>query len=1123
MLLHRGHSLSRPERGHPRAPLLNPEGEPDDPFSDGRKPHWWRMWWHYLAIVATFWAPPPLLNLVGLHSAPVRQAWREKVTLVLFACALSAIIAFITVGLQRSLCSNQADNLFMNVKDASGAVGVLGNAYSLSDRPKLGGTEIYSDIKANPGLDYTQYLDTFQYPFPECADVNAAVAKPLHCSNVHGKSIQCSDKLDFKMIESKLHLKKENKSIGFDWDDVLNNTQKLMAIDGHVLNLNTYFATYPQPIPNDSVDRTIRTYFSMNPRIADATSVFAHDKQARDALGCIKQRFLAGQVNYKTPGCFVADLILYVSLIVILGLVFARTIMAIWFLLVGSRRLASTPPAPGKFSATGMRRPRPKSHVILPNDATQPNAGGVAPWAKKQVLAHPSTAPGHGINQMSSSSVMIPASMTPEDIGNDPYIVCLVTCYSEGLDGISATLSSLSSTEYPTNRKLIFVVADGMITGEGESMSTPDICVSLMCPDLRFGTPTPMQYRSVAAGKKAQNMALVYAGHYLNPSGGEPVPMVVVVKCGMPDEVHAKKAGNRGKRDSQMVLMNFFQHVTYNDPMTPLDYDLFRKVHALMGVTPDFFELVLMVDADTKVHPPCLRYLANAMLNDHRIMGACGETQIQNKLQSWVTSIQVFEYFISHHQVKSFEAVFGGVTCLPGCFSMYRIKARKPGYEDWIPVIVKPDITREYSQSIVTTLHQKNLLLLGEDRFLSTLLLRTFPHRRMVFVPHAVCHTVVPHTLRMLMSQRRRWINSTVHNLMELVLVRDLCGTFCFSMQFVVLMDLIGTLVLPVAISLTYYLIVKSAMNPPKDFTSAIPLTMLLAVLFLPGFVITLVRFQPVFIIWLIIYLIFLPVWNFLLPAYSFWHFDDFSWGETRRVEGETKSAAHDADEEGYQAALNVPMRLWTEWESSRIRKQEREARRREEFERQYGGGFYNDGALDAPELSSRALIGKAPPAPRSSPFDLSNSPRSNAVSEDDRWGDQIGAYNENDALPELVHPARPVSMLASHGDGVVEGNDLESMLQGGWDDNVSSLSKPRGQFMPVLNQSSTSLADERDPLAGLAASRSSVDMNTTFPSMPSFSESLRPFDTPPAASSAVEERRSHARSRSTGVRSPPS
>jgi hypothetical protein len=29
--------------------------------------------------------------------------------------------------------------------------------------------------------------------------------------------------------------------------------------------------------------------------------------------------------------------------------------------------------------------------------------------------------------------------------------------------------------------------------------------------------------------------------------------------------------------------------------MTPLDFDLFRKIHILMGVTPDFFEVCLMV------------------------------------------------------------------------------------------------------------------------------------------------------------------------------------------------------------------------------------------------------------------------------------------------------------------------------------------------------------------------------------------------------------------------------------------------------------------------------------------------------------------------------------------------
>lgn len=82
-------------------------------------------------------------------------------------------------------------------------------------------------------------------------------------------------------------------------------------------------------------------------------------------------------------------------------------------------------------------------------------------------------------------------------------------------------------------------------------------------------------------------------------------------------------------------------------------------------------------------------------------------------------------------------------------------------------------------------------------------MLKTFPKRKLIFVPKAYCKTTVPETFKVLLSQRRRWINSTVHNLMELVLVRELCGTFCFSMQFVVFMELVGTVVLPAAITFT--------------------------------------------------------------------------------------------------------------------------------------------------------------------------------------------------------------------------------------------------------------------------------------------------------------------------------
>lgn len=258
--------------------------------------------------------------------------------------------------------------------------------------------------------------------------------------------------------------------------------------------------------------------------------------------------------------------------------------------------------------------------------------------------------------------------------------------------------------------------------------------------------------------------------------------------------------------------------------------------------------------------------------------------------------------------------MFGGVTCLPGCFSMYRIKAPKGNDGYWVPILANPDIVEHYSENIVDTLHKKNLLLLGEDRYLTTLMLKTFPKRKMMFCPQAVSKTIVPDTFRVLLSQRRRWINSTIHNLAELLLVRDLCGTFCFSMQFVVFMELMGTLVLPAAISFTFYLIIISII--PHHQNTTIPLILLGIILGLPGLLIVLTSRKIAYVGWMFIYLLSLPVWNFALPAYAFWHFDDFSWGATRKVSNEKEG--HHGDKEGEFDASNIVMKKWSEFERDR-------------------------------------------------------------------------------------------------------------------------------------------------------------------------------------------------------------
>ena len=69
----------------------------------------------------------------------------------------------------------------------------------------------------------------------------------------------------------------------------------------------------------------------------------------------------------------------------------------------------------------------------------------------------------------------------------------------------------------------------------------------------------------------------------------------------------------------------------------------------------------------------------------------------------------------------------------------------------------------------------------------------------------------------------------------------------------------------------------------------------------------------------MLIYLLSLPIWNFILPAYAYWHFDDFSWGDTRKSEGEKKGAdkgGHGGD--GQFDSSKITMKRWGDFEQER-------------------------------------------------------------------------------------------------------------------------------------------------------------------------------------------------------------
>jgi chitin synthase len=104
---------------------------------------------------------------------------------------------------------------------------------------------------------------------------------------------------------------------------------------------------------------------------------------------------------------------------------------------------------------------------------------------------------------------------------------------------------------------------------------------------------------------------------------------------------------------------------------------------------------------------------------------------------------------------------------------------------------------------------------------------------------------------------------------------------------------------------------------------AVLPLILLALILGLPAVLIVMTSRKFVYVCWMLVYLISLPIWNFVLPVYAYWHFDDFSWGDTRKVEGSSdsdkkKEALGHGDKDGEFDSSKITMKKWSDYEKDR-------------------------------------------------------------------------------------------------------------------------------------------------------------------------------------------------------------
>jgi chitin synthase len=427
----------------------------------------------------------------------------------------------------------------------------------------------------------------------------------------------------------------------------------------------------------------------------DITMQVVRDGQ-RQLADCLVEVIRVGFIDSDTIGCIASDVVLYVSLVFIIGVVAIKFAMAVtfgWFLswrlgsfrgeTIEQRRARAAEiekwtdniysAAPKKYhpNVKNNRKsilPSKSRFSMAPTTLKPPSGTGGGNRQSMYGVA----APGHGYTRSNATSIYGGGKAVGPGMRNSPpgspgrsgssstslvkdagsrrssmsldgmtspgamgfsgcpfpldnvvpqpskdfepfnfplaHAICLVTAYSESTEGLRTTLDSLATTDYPNSHKLIMVIADGMVKGSGNPMTTPEICLTMM---KEFVVPKdevqPHSYVAIADGHKRHNMAKVYTGFYdydsttVESSKQQRVPIVLVAKVGNPLEAHDAKPGNRGKRDSQVLLMAFLQKVIFDERMTTMEYEFFNSIWRCTGVSADQYEVVLMVDADTKV------------------------------------------------------------------------------------------------------------------------------------------------------------------------------------------------------------------------------------------------------------------------------------------------------------------------------------------------------------------------------------------------------------------------------------------------------------------------------------------------------------------------------------------
>ena len=454
--------------------------------------------------------------------------------------------------------------------------------------------------------------------------------------------------------------------------------------------------------------------------------------------------------------------------------------------------------------------------------------------------------------------------------------IYVIPCYNESYEELYNTINSLVNQRVvPGDRRSIIIICDGNINTSNTLKKLLDI------------NENKLEKYEYTTWDNTSNIVETYNDYYYN--NGILIPYILIIKT-----------INYGKRDSLVlarklcynyntISKNYYvQDEIISNDMTLKINNIFKEIYKVT------IEYIIGIDADTIFDYNCSYELINELYTDNKLYGCVGLVSISPQMKHYNLFIlyQYAEYMYAQCLRRYTQAhLTNKVSCLSGCNQILRITKETCGPEilkqfNYLPE--KNDNIFKYIRSYAS-----------EDRNHVCHMLSMYPYVKTGQNIKAIAYTIVPTSISVFLSQRRRW--SLGANTNDILLVY-LPGINIF--------ERIAAFINCMTFMLTPFIFISTIMFIHSIVTSPSYLMLYLGILvIIPIFYAVLI---PIFInplsfrtsmYFYISYLFFLVTGSIVgmcIYIYSMINIDIIKWGKTRKIIIDMKNNNNDNNIDRY-------------------------------------------------------------------------------------------------------------------------------------------------------------------------------------------------------------------------------